>query len=108
MLPLAQTDAMGLNARLCGSFRSFQEPVGEFRRRPESEQFFRLAKTAKQAMFVLSSMQPDAARRRKGRSKPDRILRQAPNRAVTKGFSSRRSRKKPVPVGKVGIVAYSA
>ena len=75
----------------------FQEPVGELPRRPESEQFFRLAKTAKQAMLVLSSMQPDAARRttaaalirpllrqqqikrfkKKGRSKPDRILRQA-------------------------------
>ena len=39
------------------------EPVGEFRRRPESEQFFRLAKTVKQAMLVLSSIQPDAARR---------------------------------------------
>ena len=35
--------------------------VGKLRRRPESEPFFRLAKTAKQAMFVLSSMQPDAA-----------------------------------------------
>ena len=52
-----------------------QERVGEFRRRPESEPFFRLAK---QAMLVLSSLQPDAARRKKGRSKPDRILRQAP------------------------------
>src|SRR5210317_1500268 len=52
--------------------------VGKLRRRPESEQFFRLAKTAKQAMFVLSSIQPDAGRRKKGRSKPDRILRQAP------------------------------
>jgi len=29
-------------------------------------------------MFVLSSIQPDAARRKKGRSKPDRVLRQAP------------------------------
>jgi len=70
-----------------------KEPVGEFRRRPESEQFFRLTKTAKQAMLVLSSIQPDAARRttaaalirqqleqfkKKGRSKPDRILRHAP------------------------------
>ena len=35
--------------------------VGKLRRWPESEQFFWLAKTAKQAMFVLSSMQPDAA-----------------------------------------------
>jgi len=49
--------------------------VGKLRRRPESEAFFRLAKTAKQAMFVLSSMQPDAARRKKGRSKPDRVFR---------------------------------
>jgi hypothetical protein len=70
------------------------EPIGEFRRRPESEQFFRLAKTAKQAMLVLSSIQPDAGRRttaaalirqyikqfkKKGRSKPDRVLRQAPS-----------------------------
>ena len=73
----------------------FQEPVGEFRRRPEDEQFFRLAKTAKQAMLVLSSMQPAAARwttaaalirpllrqqqikrfKKKGRSKPDRVFR---------------------------------
>ena len=52
--------------------------VGRVRRRPESEQFFRLAKTAKQAMLVLSSIQPDVARRKKGRSKPDRVLRQAP------------------------------
>ncbi|MCH8218373.1 MAG: hypothetical protein IH892_16570 [Planctomycetes bacterium] len=49
--------------------------VGKLCRRPESEQFFRLAKTAKQAMFVLSSIQPDAARRKKGRSKPDRVVR---------------------------------
>jgi len=49
--------------------------VGKFRRRPETEQFFRLEKTAKEAMFVLSSMQPDAARRKKGRSKPDRVFR---------------------------------
>jgi len=51
--------------------------VGRLRRRPESEQFFSLAKTAKQAMFVLSSMQPDAARWKKGRSKPDRVFRQS-------------------------------
>ncbi len=45
--------------------------VGKLARRPESEQFFRLAKhvpsasvgNSKQAMSVLSSMQPDAARR---------------------------------------------
>jgi hypothetical protein len=37
-----------------------------------------MAKTAKQAMLVLSSIQPDAVRRKKGRSKPDRVLRQAP------------------------------
>ena len=49
--------------------------VGEFARRPESEQFFRLAKTAKQATLVLSSMEPDAARRKKSRSKPDRVFR---------------------------------
>ena len=52
--------------------------VGKLRRRPESERFFRLAKTAKQAMLVLSSIQPDAARRKKSRSKPDRVLRQSP------------------------------
>ena len=51
--------------------------VGKLRRRPESERFFRLAKTAKQAMLVLSSMQPDAARRKKGRSKPDWVFRQS-------------------------------
>ena len=51
--------------------------VGKLRRRPESEQFFRLAKTAKQAMLVSSSMQPDAARWKKGRSKPDRVFRQS-------------------------------
>ena len=49
--------------------------VGKLGRRPESEQFFRLAKMAKQATLVLSSMQPDAARRKKGRSKPDRVFR---------------------------------
>ena len=49
--------------------------VGKLRRRPESEPFIRPAKTAKQAMLVLSSMQPDAARRKKGRSKPDRVFR---------------------------------
>ena len=43
--------------------------VGKLRRRPESERFFRLARTAKQAMFVLSSMQRDAARHKKGSSK---------------------------------------
>ena len=51
--------------------------VGKLHRRPESEPFFRLAETAKQAMLVLSSMQPDADRRRKGRSKPDRVFRQS-------------------------------
>ncbi len=51
--------------------------VGKLRRRPEREQFFRLTKTAKQAMFVLSSIQPDAGRRKKGRSKPDRAFRQS-------------------------------
>jgi hypothetical protein len=34
-----------------------------------------MAKTVKQAMFVLSSMEPDEARRKKGRSKPDRVFR---------------------------------
>ena len=51
--------------------------VGKLRRWPESEQFFRLAKTAKQAMFVLSSMQPDAAGRKKGRAKPGGVFRQS-------------------------------
>ena len=36
---------------------------------------FRLAKTAKQAISVLSSMQPDAVRRKISRSKPDRVFR---------------------------------
>ena len=36
--------------------------------------FFRLAKTAKQAMLVPSSIQPDAGRRKISRSKPDRVL----------------------------------
>jgi len=49
--------------------------VGKVHRRPESEQFLRLAKTAKQAILVLSSMEPDAARRKKGRSKPGRLFR---------------------------------
>ena len=53
--------------------------VGKLARWPESEQLFRLAKTAKQAMLVLSSMQPDAARRKKGRSKPDRVFRHSLN-----------------------------
>jgi len=44
--------------------RLIQGFVGKLHRRPESERFFRLAKTAKQAMFVLSSMQPDAASRK--------------------------------------------
>ena len=36
---------------------------------------FRLAKTAKQAILVLSSMQPDADRGKMSRSKPDRVFR---------------------------------
>ncbi len=42
-------------------------------------------------MFVLSSMQPDAARRKKGRSKPDRVFRQSPGRLrlYLKDFSPR-------------------
>jgi flagellar basal body rod protein FlgG len=66
--------------------------VGKLRGRPESEQFIRLTKTAKQAMLFLSSIQPDAGRRtaaaalirqqmeqfkKKGRSKPDRVFRQS-------------------------------
>ncbi len=62
--------------------------VGILARRPEGEQFFRLTKTAKQATLVLSSMEPDAARRKKGRSKPDRVLRQAPRPAVMRGQAS--------------------
>jgi hypothetical protein len=54
-----------------------QGSVGKIHRRPESEQFFRLAKTAKQAILVLSSMEPDAARRKKSRSKPGRLFRQS-------------------------------
>ena len=49
--------------------------VGKLRRRPESEPFFRRAKTTKQAIWVLSPMESDAARRTKGRSKPGRVLR---------------------------------
>jgi len=37
--------------------------VDKVHRWPESERFFRLAKTAKQAILALSSMEPDAARR---------------------------------------------
>ena len=37
----------------------------------------------KQAMLVLSSMQPDTARRKKGRSKPDRVLGQDPSAVST-------------------------
>ena len=51
--------------------------VGKVARRPESEQFFHLAKTAKQAILVVSSMERDAARRKKGRSKPYRVFRQS-------------------------------
>ena len=39
--------------------------------------FFRPAKTAKQAILALSSMQPDAAGRKMSRSKPDRVFRQS-------------------------------
>ena len=70
--------------RPCNVTRSLSENsvVGP----PEREQFFRLAKTAKQAMLVVSSMQLGAARRKKGRSEPDRILRLASkNRKVAKG-----------------------
>ena len=49
--------------------------VGKLRRRPESELFFRLAETTEQAILVLSSMESDAARWKKGRSKPDRVFR---------------------------------
>ncbi|MCH7917956.1 MAG: ADP-ribosylglycohydrolase family protein [Planctomycetes bacterium] len=51
--------------------------IGKLHRRPEGEQCFRLAKTAKQAMSVLSSIKPDSARWKKGRSKPDRVFRQS-------------------------------
>jgi hypothetical protein len=34
--------------------------VGKLRRRPESERFFSLARTAKQAILDVSSMEPDA------------------------------------------------
>ena len=65
----------------CSSFGAAgRGSVGKLARRPKSEHVFRLAKTAKQAMLVLSSMQPDAARRRKGRSKPDRVFRHSPIR----------------------------
>ena len=39
--------------------------------------FFRLAKTAKQAILLVSSMEPDAVRRKISRSKPDRVFRQS-------------------------------
>ena len=61
----------------CGSKGRGLGSVGKVHRRPESEQFFRLAKTAKQTMLVLSSMEPDAARGEKGRSKPGRLFRQS-------------------------------
>jgi len=59
--------------------------MGKVHRRPESEKFFRLAKTAKQAILVLSSMEPDAAGRKKGRSKPGRLFRQSLTRTVITG-----------------------
>ena len=51
------------------------ESVGELRRRPESEPFFSPGKDgeAGDIGFIV-----DAARRKKGRLKPDRALRQAP------------------------------
>ena len=55
-------------------FDSDSDP-GILRCRPESEPFFRLAKTTKQAILVLSLMESDAARRKKGSSKPDRVFR---------------------------------
>jgi len=38
---------------------------------------FRLTKTAKQAILVVSSMEPDAVRQKTSRSKPDRVFRQS-------------------------------
>jgi len=38
---------------------------------------FHLTKTAKQAILAVSSMQPDAVRRKTSRSKPDRVFRQS-------------------------------
>ena len=54
--------------------------LGVCRRIPSSAReraFFCLAKTAKQAILASSSMQPDAARRKISRSKPDRVFRQS-------------------------------
>ena len=61
--------------------------VGKPRRRPESEQFFHLARTAKQAILVLSSIQPDALSRKKGHSKPDRVFRHSPGSCEDRGFT---------------------
>ncbi len=77
-MPIIIAFVIDSRLKLDASNQAVKESVGEFRRRPESEPFCRLAKTAKQAMLVLSSMQPDAGRRKKGRLKPDRVLRQAP------------------------------
>jgi len=46
-----------------GSRTELYESVGEFRRRPESEPFFRLAKMAKQAMLGIDN---DTIEKKKG------------------------------------------
>ena len=69
--------AYACTASLLDSSRSVSENPSLM---PESEQFGRLAKRPKQAMLVLSSIQADAARRSKGRSKLDWVLRQAPRK----------------------------
>ena len=67
-----QGPGMGLDLRVCRRTPSWAR----------ERAFFRLTKTAKQAMFVISSIQPDAVRRKKGRSKPDRVFRQAPRASM--------------------------
>ena len=71
-LPIPKVDSSRISGTAMDVVLGF---VGKLARRPESEQFFRLAKTAKQAILVSSSMEPDAATRKKGRSKPDRVFR---------------------------------
>ena len=53
---------------------SFLGSVKKLHLHAQERSFFCLAKTAKQAMLVLSSMQPDTARRKTSRSKPDGVF----------------------------------
>ena len=77
--------------------------VGKLARRPGSEQFFRLAKTTKQAMLVLSSMESNAARGKKGRSKPDRVFRHSPILWKIYPFIVKRNFEECLPAISIGV-----